>query len=290
VSRRTWGAGVLFAALLTAGTLLDPASEPAARSPRILEADLHVHPFPGDGVLSVAALQREAERRGLDVIAVTAHNNRFALDLAQALPQPASTVIVLPGQEITTPGFHLVAVGIERLVDWRLGAADAVAAVQRQGGVAIAAHPVPSSWRDADPAALASLDGAEVAHPGRSRPPDEDEYLGYFRRVQALKPGIAPIGSSDFHTAAPLGISRTYLLVVERSAEGVLEAIRRGRTVARGPRGELHGTAADIAAVEEYLAGRGVPTVPLAERLVALAALAALAGLVAPGLAARGGR
>jgi hypothetical protein len=70
----------------------------------------------------------------------------------------------------------------------------------------------------------------------------------------------------------------------------VLEAIRRGRTVARGPRGELHGTAADIAAVEEYLAGRGVPTVPLAERLVALAALAALAGLVAPGLAARGGR
>ena len=285
MSRRTLGAGLVFAGLVACGTLLDNNYEAEPRSNRVLEADLHVHPFPGDGVLSLSALEREAERRGLDVIGVTAHNNRFALDLAQVLPPSTSDVMLLPGQEVTTPDFHLVAVGIEQVIDWRSGAAAAIQAIHAQGGVAIAAHPVPGSWRDRDPSTLALLDGAEVARPGRAQRPDEDHYLRFFRRAQAANPGIAPIGSTDFHTAAPLGLARTYVIVEERSADGVLDAIRRGRTVARGPRGELCGTDADIAAVEKYLEGRNaVPAVSLAERLVALAILGALAGLAAPAL------
>jgi hypothetical protein len=177
-----------------------------------------------------------------------------------------------------------VAVGIDRLIDWRLSAADAIAAIHAQGGVAIAAHPVRFSWRDRDPAALAALDGAELAHPGR-RPqsPEDDEYLEFFETLRKVNPSAAPIGSSDYHSAAPLGLCRTYLLVDERSASGALAAIRLGRTVARSPNGDLYGAAADVAVVRSWLAGGGdVPKIPIAERSVALIALAALAAVVVP--------
>lgn len=284
MSRTARVALVLFAGLAAAGTWLDRQAPPAERPPHIMEADLHVHPFPGDGVLTVGALRREASRRGLDVIAITAHNNRFGLD-ADVAASEAADVIVLPGQEITTPGFHMIAVGVTRLIDWRLDAAGAIAAIHAQGGVAIAAHPVRASWRDGDAAALARLDGAEVAHPGRRSGTAGDEYLQFFHRARALNPVIAPIGSSDFHSAAPLGLCRTYLLVGERSAAGVLEAIRLGRTVASGSRGELFGAAAHVAEVEAYLAERGAaPAVTRGERLLGLLALAALAFVAAPRL------
>lgn len=284
MSRTARIALVLFACLAAAGTWLDRQARPAERPAHIMEADLHVHPFPGDGVLTVGALRREAARRGLDAIAITAHNNRFGLDVDVAAGGTPD-VIVLPGQEITSSGFHLIAVGVPRLIDWRLGAADAIAAIHAQGGVAIAAHPVRASWRDRDPAALARLDGAEVAHPGRRSGTAGDEYLQFFHRARARNPAIAPIGSSDFHSVAPLGLCRTYLLVRERSAAGVLDAIRLGRTVASGSRGELFGDAAHVAQVQAYLAARGgAPAVTGRERLLGLLALAALAFVAAPRL------
>ncbi len=69
----------------------------------MLVADLHVHPFPGDGVLTVWQLQREASRRGLDVIAVAGHNNRVALTLAHALGLVSDVPMILESQELTTP-------------------------------------------------------------------------------------------------------------------------------------------------------------------------------------------
>jgi len=289
VSRRTLAGAAILAALVAVGTALDRRHVPQPGSATVLEADLHVHPFPGDGVLTVGELRHEAERRGLDVIAVTAHNNRVGLDFAPQRGDDPGGVIVLPGQEITAPGFHIVAVGIDRLIDWRLNAADAIASIHAQGGVALAAHPVRSSWRESDPSAVGLLDGAEVAHPGRQRQPaGDDEYLEFFELVRARNPSVAPIGSSDFHTTAPLGLCRTYLLVQERSPAGALEAIRQGRTVARSPNGELHGHTRHVDRVEAHLSGRhAVPSPSRAERLVALGVLGALAVLVAPPLRRR---
>ena len=273
----------LFAGAVALGTLSEDLDPRTVTAQGILEADLHVHPFPGDGALPVWELRREAARRGLDVIAVTAHNNRFALDVGGAF-QGTADIIVLPGQEITAPRYHVVAVGTDTLIDWRLTARQAIEAVHAQGGIAIAAHPVETSWRDSDPAALALLDGAEVAHPAmRPTPPWRDEYLQFFLRLQRINPDAAPIGSTDFHTSAPLGLCRTYLLTDDRSAGGVLDAIRRGRTVARRPNGRLHGSDADVAVVERYLSGRDpLPGARPMEQAAAFVALAALALLSWP--------
>jgi hypothetical protein len=53
------------------------------------------------------------------------------------------------------------------------------------------------------------------------------EFFEAFERARGLNPHVAAIGSSDFHSSAPLGDARTYLFVRERSVNGVLDAIRR---------------------------------------------------------------
>ena len=286
MSRVKLVAAIAFAAAVAIGTRIDSTRPvPPVRHPGIMVADLHVHPYPGDGALPVSELQREARRRGLDLIAVTAHNNRLGLKLGAVMPLDPDGPIIVSGQEITTPTFHMVAVGIDRGIDWRLSARDAIAAIHAQGGVAIAAHPVRRSWRDNDPSALSALDGAEVAHPSNRRTysAGRDEFLQFFDRVRSVNPGVAPIGSSDFHMTAPLGLCRTYLLVNERSAAGALDAIRQGRTVAADPHGRLFGAPEHIAMVEAFRAATGpVPAVPGLDRLVALAALIALGAAALP--------
>lgn len=281
MSRAGLTAAVLFAAAVAGGTWLDARAPLRRSSSSILVADLHVHPYPGDGSLPVWELQHEAWRRGLDVIAVTGHNNRFGLQFGRIVPLDPAGPIVLPGQEITSSNFHMTAVGIPQLVDWRLGARAAIAAIHAQGGVAIAAHPTPGSWRDRDIDALRAIDGTEVAHQSlRPFSTSRELFEDFFRRVQSINPNVSPIGSSDFHMAAPMGLCRTYLLVSERSAEGALDAIRSGRTVARDARGMLFGAPDHIAAVEAYLsAAPPAPAAGAAEGYAALLALLALAAL-----------
>lgn len=275
----------MFAALLLAGSWLDPAAPAPARPVGLLVADLHVHPFPGDGVLTLGQLRREAERRGIDVIAVAGHNNRVALDLAGAFGGRSTDTIVLDSQELTAPGFHMIAVGVREMIDWGLSVPEAVSAIHAQGGVAIAAHPVPQAWTPLDEESLRALDGVEVAHPmaagGGGRRRQLDEFLA---RVRAVNPGVSPIGSTDFHAAAPLGLCRTYLLTEDRSAAGALDAIRRGRTVAQDADGRLYGSAEHLTEVRQRLSAVPVASgPPLAARLTALAALFALAGVVLAG-------
>lgn len=281
VSLRFFFAGT-FVLLILAGSLRDAHTQRQPRREGLLVADLHVHPFPGDGVLTTWQLQREASRRGLDVIAVAGHNNRVALGLARALGWLSSTPLILESQELTSPGFHIVAVGVVNTVDWRLPVPDAVRAIHAQGGVAIAAHPVPFAWTPMDDASLRAVDGVEVAHPMAGRSDSSRRELDRFiAAVRAVRPDVAPIGSSDFHGAAPLGLCRTYLLTSDRSAAGALDAIRHGRTVAEDQFGRLYGATDHVAEVTRHLAGQPVPREgSTVDRVVALGALLCLASIV----------
>lgn len=272
-----------FVLLVLAGTFRDVVMQPSPRREGLLVADLHVHPFPGDGVLTVWQLQREATRRGLDVIAVAGHNNRVALRLAHALGRLSVAPIILESQELTSPGFHIVAVGVRSMIDWWLPVPEAVRAIHAQGGVAIAAHPVRFAWKPLDEASLGALDGVEVTHPMAGRWGSSRRELDqFFAAARAVKPGVAPIGSTDFHGAAPLGLCRTYLLTADRSAAGALDAIRHGRTVAADQFGRLYGAPDHVATVTRDLANQpALEGVSMVDRLLALGALLALAACVA---------
>ena len=240
----------LAAALLFAGALIGTAADripprPALRAGDywVLSGDFHVHAFPGDGALAPWALRDEAARAGLDVIAVTNHNQSFTGRLAEWVSETGDGPLMLLGQEITNPEYHMIAAGIDRTVNADQPAAGAIADVHAQGGVAIAAHP---SRRfhgyDAD-AAVANLDGAELAHADIHRDANfRVDLAAFFARVRGVNPDVAAIGSSDFHAMPPVvGRCRTYLFVRERTKAGVLDAIRGGRTLAVDGDGRLQG-------------------------------------------------
>ena len=233
---------LLLIAGLTIGTAIDDSSPRAPiRTPRgtVLRADFHVHAFPGDGLLPAWELAREASRRGIDVIAVTNHNQTLAASFP--VLRSGQLPLVLRGQEVTTPSFHLVAVGVQDTVDWRLPLAGVIEAIHARGGVAIAAHPRRSAWH-ADLESSAGVDGSEAMHSLSIRDPRGGiELLEFYRQVRSRKPTLAAIGSSDFHAVAPLGRATTYLFVDEISEGGVLNAIRRGHTVATDASGTLVG-------------------------------------------------
>lgn len=254
----------------------------------ILAADFHVHSFPGDGGLPPWDIATEAERRGLDVVALTNHNSMASWNLARMLRLRASGVLLLPGVELTSAGYHMAAVGVHTPIAWRQSPASAAVAVHAQGGVAIAAHPGMPSPSRFDDAALAALDGFEAASSGDAL----EEVAALTRHAMAQRPSLSPIGSSDFHYIAPIGVCRTFVFVTERSPAAVLDAIRRGRTVACDGQGETYGAAELAAAVagecrqaaSSAPAGSGlIDTVATGGAWLAMAALVAL-GAREPGL------
>jgi hypothetical protein len=254
----------LVVAGIIAGTLLGRTAAreiPRANGYFVLAGDFHVHAALGDGAVPPWELVREAERRGLDVIVVSNHNQRLAARLAARLPRAGSSrPIVIVGQEVTTPAFHMIAAGISETIDWRLSGSDAIRAIHAQGGVAIAAHPTVHSWR-ADDGAMALLDGAEAVHPLAFASVREGQQLvDFYRTAAGRNPSLAPIGSSDFHFAGTLGECRTYLFVREISQAGVLDAIRDARTVAYGRDGRLFGDPVLVSAVEPLVKANRPPS------------------------------
>jgi len=260
---------LLIGGAVIAATVLDrvPAQEPARAGDQfVLAADFHVHAFVGDGGVPPWELGREARRRKLDVIVVSNHNQLLAARLStlgSRLYGAEQNALIIPAEELTTPDFHMVAAGITRTIDWRLPALQAIAAIHEQGGVAIAAHPGRGFWAGYDESARRLLDGSEVAHPAGRRFADvRAEMTEFYQRSATLNPTLAPIGSSDFHFGGTLGECRTFVFAGEFSVAGVLEAIRRGSTVASDGHGTLTGDPARVEIVRNLLAADPPPLRP----------------------------
>ena len=248
-------AWILLIASLALGSGTDAGPAPAAQRVgpyTVLAADFHVHSFPGDGGLLPGDIVAEARRRRLDAIALTSHNNMWSWRLARRSPFPAPRsplpdVIVLPGVELTSAGYHMTTIDVQRPVAWRQSPAHAAAATHAQGGVAIAAHPRSPRRSKWDDEAIDAIDGFEAASSNDS----VVENAAFSRRALVRRPSLAAIGASDFHYFAPLGVSRTFVFVTERTPAGVLDAIRKGRTVACDGLGDTAGPAELVSVVSD---------------------------------------
>jgi hypothetical protein len=268
--------GGLLAVAIGAGTLSDrvPRRAPVfAGGYRVLAGDFHVHTFPASAsTIAPWDVALEAQRQGLDVIAVAGHNEGYSGKAGSWFSRTFGGPIVLASEEVHTAGYHLIAVGIHRRIGWRLPAIRAIEDVHRQSGVAIAAHPVHEAWPAYDAAgAIRELDGAEVLQPlsfsGESRARELHEFFA--------RSGAAAIASSDWHGLGPVGLCRTYVFVREATASGVLEAIRAHRTLVLDD-GRVYGDQA----LAQY-AGQ-MPPAPVDDSpLALLSRVSGVAGLIA---------
>jgi hypothetical protein len=235
----------MSAALLVAALAMGAFSEARRRRPtlvvgdyEVLAADFHVHVHP----LSWAALTPwdsvlEARRQGLDTIALTGHNHVWTAKVGRWFSRRIGGPTVLVSEEIHTPRYHMIAVGVDSTISWRLTAAAAIREVHRQGGVAIAAHPTAHYWAGWDSEAMEQLDAAEIVHPIVYLRPDRYAQLKqFFGRRQ-----LTAIGSSDYHGLARQGICRTYVFVRENTEQEILAALREGRTAVYDRDGRAYG-------------------------------------------------
>ena len=175
-------------------------------------ADLQLHSDLGDGLSSIEEILDSAERAGLDVIALTDHDDiRGAFALRELAAQRSSPVAIVPGVEVTTRSGHLLALWIEEEVPMFSTLADALVRIHQAGGVAIVPHPLSYLTFSIGEGALRQL----AAYGDDTRMVDAIElrnpsYAGRVRASRAVWLNahvlrIAETGSSDAHHAALVG-------------------------------------------------------------------------------------
>ncbi len=179
------------------------------------KADLHIHTtYSTDGTASVREALESASRAGLNVIAITDHDEvRGSLE-ARAISNEYG-IQVIPGSEISTSEGHLVVLFIERNIPAGMTLIDTLIAVREMGGIAIAAHPnhpMPNSLPLKSivkalehPQAREALQGIEVYNMNPSHSP-------FNRRSQKAADTLplAQIASSDAHSATMIGAAITH--------------------------------------------------------------------------------
>ncbi|MBK8428688.1 MAG: PHP domain-containing protein [Lewinellaceae bacterium] len=170
-------------------------------------ADLHVHSiYSGDATTTVRAILKQAADVGLNVIAITDHDEMRGSLEAQELASKYG-VEVIPGAEVSTKEGHLVALFIQTLPPAGLSLIDTLIHIGKQGGVAIAPHPfnhLPNSLSMeavlgalTNPRAKGALKGIETHNMGTQN------FDKIAQKLSIYLP-LAKIASSDAHIFGPL--------------------------------------------------------------------------------------
>lgn len=100
--------------------------------------DLHMHTLCSDGKNSYEEMIQSAIQNNLSFIAITDH--WVCGDTLKACKEE-KRILCFPGQEISSPGRHLLGINIVKNIDSNLPLVKQVGEVHAQGGIAIAAHP-----------------------------------------------------------------------------------------------------------------------------------------------------
>jgi predicted metal-dependent phosphoesterase TrpH len=179
-------------------------------------ADLHVHTIHSyDGTASVPSVLRRAKEIGLDVIAITDHDEISGALEAVKLASHYG-IDVIPASEITTSEGDLLALFINQKIKAGLSLIETILRVREQGGVCIAPHPMAGGMGMKSlnaysilkalkhPLASETLIGIETYN-GTAI----DRMSNHYAKIFANGLSIAQTGSSDAHVIDTIGFGAT---------------------------------------------------------------------------------
>ena len=179
-------------------------------------ADLHLHTiYSYDGTASVPAVLTRARQIGLDVIAITDHDEIAgalkALELA-----PNYGVEVIPGSEVTTAEGDLLALNITQKVQPALPLIETVLRVGELGGFCIAPHPMAGGLGMKSLNAYSLLKALRNPDVARILIAIEaynattlDRLSNHYARILAERLNITKTASSDAHVVEAIGLGAT---------------------------------------------------------------------------------
>src|SRR5262245_18827793 len=194
----------------------------------ISKADLHIHTTASDGAATVPELlEHMARTPDMRVIAITDHDTIAGAQEAARIAHHFGIDVIM-GEEVSTADGHLLALFIDTFLPPGRPAAETIAAIHAQGGLAIAPHPFDRS--------VPSLGRTGLQHNGWHFDAIEGFNAGVIwwqrhcnRAAQraAAAMGLPAVGSSDAHTLATAGLG--YTLFPGASADDLYRAIQTGQ-------------------------------------------------------------
>jgi len=217
----------------------------------VLRGDFHMHTVRSDGNRTSVERVLEAQKLGLDCIAITDHGNTRGYLSARRKAEELGIVLVR-GHETGLAGKeHLVVLGVSQSYRPRDSHRWAEAPGQKQayyqeemrriaeaGGILFQAHPrnelrEPILWGIQQ----GFIRGVEVKNGGVSKDwgvaPTQNTHCYAFAFDWALQHDLAIFANSDAHGAKSASHpNMTLVFAKERTEQGVLEALRAGRTLA----------------------------------------------------------
>jgi predicted metal-dependent phosphoesterase TrpH len=222
---------------------------------RPLRGDFHIHTLYSDGRSTPVEMLIRARELGLDVAVITDHNSYEAsIEGIEAQENLGLNLITMPGEEVSGPNWHILSIGADAAIydlstaaftdqDIDPGSYEAlrwaIEATQAHGGRAYLAHPYWAVERGYHlPLPIYErvlsegiLDGLELL--GDVRYENNVRSLARYLDFRAAGGTIPILSNSDTHrTDHTYGTYWTLILAHELSAEGVLDAIAEGWSVA----------------------------------------------------------
>lgn len=179
-------------------------------------ADIHMHTvFSYDGTATVPSVLQRAKQVGLDIIAITDHDEIRGALIAEQLASKYG-LSVIPGIEITTAEGDLLALSLHKLVPAGLSLIETVKQVGQEGGFCVAPHP------GAGGLGMKSLSAYSIFRALRD-PQVEKILIGIetynattldragnlSAKIWAERLNVAQTGSSDAHVLEAIGLGAT---------------------------------------------------------------------------------
>lgn len=205
---------------------------PARAGHRWFASDFHTHTEHSDGALSVFELTELATRRGLEILAITDHNNTSHHALLPAAAKHHG-INLIAGQEVTTDSGHANALGEIEWVDFREATQAWLDSTTSRGGLLSINHPVatPCHWARDIPEGIPLT---ELWHSSWDR--QSNDPIEWWKSHGAI-----PIGGSDFHRYDSDGLPgqpTTWIEIAtqedEVTEQQILDALSHGHVTISG--------------------------------------------------------
>jgi predicted metal-dependent phosphoesterase TrpH len=223
------------------------------------KADTHIHTNFSDGLLSPEeTVEFVTTKTDLQVIAITDHNTAEGAFVARAYArQHTPHLEVIIGQEVSTGDGDVVGLFLTDTLPRFKTAAEAVAAIHAQGGLAIAVHPF-SRWATfrhmkgiGTKIFALPLDGVEIRN-GFPANFASNPMTTWLNRYWGQN--LPELGGSDSHL--PFTIGQPCTLFKGRTADDLRYAIESGATRVQG---HFWGVSSMIRMLPSLFKRRGLP-------------------------------